>query len=47
MATTAPPGTAVDVPPTRCGTPAEQATFGKLHVWVYDYDLAARLPEGA
>jgi hypothetical protein len=26
---------------------AEQATFGKLHVWVYDDGLAARLPEGS
>jgi hypothetical protein len=39
-------GTVIDVPPARWGPPAKQATFGKLHVWVYDFDLAGRLPEG-
>ncbi|HEY4095216.1 MAG TPA: hypothetical protein VGM33_06900 [Baekduia sp.] len=40
-------GTVVQAPPVRWGAPVAQATFGHLHAWVYDYDLARRLPEGS
>lgn len=33
-------------PPARWGQPVRTATFGQLTVYVYDYDIAARLPEG-
>jgi hypothetical protein len=39
-------GTAVSGPPPRWGPPAKAATFGKLDVFVYNYDLATKLRAG-
>lgn len=42
----APLPTPAGPPPARWGKPAKVVTFGQLKVSVYNFDLAARLPEG-